>query len=117
MFDMSYGRPVIVERPGTKYELKIGPRYATGLQVSKDPGVWWVYGGCALMLLGLYVAFFMSHRKVWAYVRDEDGQCAIIFIGQANKNSLGFEKTFAVLAEGFGSGPLPIHFVDNNRPL
>jgi cytochrome c biogenesis protein len=103
MFPMSYGRPVIVERPGTKYELKIGPHYATGLQVSKDPGVWWVYSGCALMLLGLYTAFFMSHRKIWAYVHEENGGTAVTFIGNANKNSLGFEKTFATLTEGFGN--------------
>ncbi len=103
MFDLSYGRPVIVERPGVKYELKIGPHYATGLQVSKDPGVLWVYGGCALMLLGLYAAFFMSHRKMWAYIREEDGRSAVTFIGQSNKNSLSFEKTFAAVTEGFGT--------------
>ncbi|MCW5206148.1 cytochrome c biogenesis protein ResB [Desulfobulbus sp. F5] len=101
MFPMSYGRPVIVERPSTKYELKIGPHYATGLQVSKDPGVWWVYSGCALMLLGLYAAFFMSHRKIWAYVHEVNGGAVVVFIGNANKNNLGFEKTLAALAEGF----------------
>lgn len=101
MFTMFYNQPVIVERPNTKYELRVGPHYATGLQVAKDPGVWWVYGGSALMLLGLYVAFFMSHRKIWACVREEGDNAAVIFIGQASKNSLGFEKTFAALVEGF----------------
>lgn len=101
MFSIFYNQPVIVERPGTKYELRIGPHYATGLQVAKDPGVWWVYSGSALMLLGLYAAFFMSHRKVWACIRAEKQGAAVVFIGQANKNSLGFEKTFAALAEGF----------------
>ncbi|WP_417911489.1 cytochrome c biogenesis protein ResB [Candidatus Electronema sp. TJ] len=114
MFALSYGRPVIVERPSAKYELRIGPHYATGLQVSKDPGVWWVYSGCALMLLGLYVAFFMSHRKVWAWVQEKDGGAAVVFIGQANKNSLGFEKTFAALAEGFGSSTQSTHSAENN---
>lgn len=114
MFGLSYGRPVIIERPGTKYELTIGPHYATGLQVSKDPGVWWVYSGCALMLLGLYAAFFMSHRKIWAWVQEKDGRTVVVFIGQANKNSLGFEKKFAALTEGFGSGPQPIHSVETN---
>ncbi|MGX9728282.1 MAG: cytochrome c biogenesis protein ResB [Candidatus Electronema sp. VV] len=101
MFSMFYNQPVIVERPGAKYELRIGPHYATGLQVAKDPGVWWVYGGSALMLLGLYVAFFMSHRKIWACVREKEGGAEAVFVGQANKNSLGFEKNFAALAEGF----------------
>ncbi|MCW5201045.1 cytochrome c biogenesis protein ResB, partial [Desulfobulbus sp. F4] len=73
-----------------------------------------VYSGCALMLLGLYAAFFMSHRKIWAWVQKKDGGTAVIFIGQANKNSLDFEKTFAALAEGFGCGPQPIHSAENN---
>ncbi len=102
-FTVNYNRPVIVERPEAKYELKISSQYATGLQVSKDPGVWWVYSGCILMLLGLHVAFFMSHRKIWVYAHEEDGQTTVTFIGQANKNSLGFAKTFARLTEGFGS--------------
>jgi cytochrome c biogenesis protein len=101
-FTVNYNKPVIVERPAAKYELKISSQFATGLQVSKDPGVWWVYGGCILMLLGLFVAFFMSHRKIWAYVHEENGQTTVVFIGQANKNSLGFAKTFTRLTEDFG---------------
>ena len=29
----------------------------TGLQVAKDPGVWVVWLGCTLMMVGIYVAF------------------------------------------------------------
>jgi cytochrome c biogenesis protein len=103
MFSMFYNQPVIVERPGAKYELRVGPHYATGLQVAKDPGVWWVYSGCALMLIGLYAAFFMSHRKIWALLRqNETGQAEAVFVGSANKNSAGFAAAFAALAEEFG---------------
>ncbi len=101
MFPLKYGNPVIVERPNTKYELSIGPHFATGLQVAKDPGVWWVYTGCALMLIGLYVAFFMSHRKIWAHVYEIDGQPMVLFAGHANKNTLEFSKTFSSLTQGF----------------
>ncbi|XCN71126.1 MAG: cytochrome c biogenesis protein ResB [Candidatus Electrothrix aestuarii] len=101
MFTLMYGRPVIVERPKATYELSIGPHFATGLQVAKDPGVWWVYTGCALMLIGLYMAFFMSHRRIWAHVYEIDGQPVVVFAGHANKNSLGFAKTFSSLTENF----------------
>ena len=101
MFTMFYNTPVVVERPNTKYDLSIGPHFATGLQVTKDPGVWWVYSGCGLMLLGLYVAFFMSHRKIWAYLYEDDGRTTVLFVGNANKNKLGFTKTFSALADGF----------------
>jgi cytochrome c biogenesis protein len=49
-----------------------GAQY-TGLQVRKDPGVWVVYLGCFLMSVGLYVAFFMSHRKIWIRLVREKG--------------------------------------------
>ncbi|XCN71828.1 MAG: cytochrome c biogenesis protein ResB [Candidatus Electrothrix aestuarii] len=35
MFTIMYGNSVIVERPKAKYELSIGPHFATGLQVEK----------------------------------------------------------------------------------
>ena len=101
MFTLMYGTRVLVERPKATYELSIGPHFATGLQVAKDPGVWWVYTGCALMLIGLYVAFFMSHRKIWAHVYERDGQPVVLFAGHANKNSFGFAKTFSSLTEDF----------------
>ncbi len=72
--------------------------YATGLQVAKDPGVWWVYAGCGLMLFGLYVAFFMSHRRIWLLVANSKEGAEIIVAGSANKNRPGFEKMFDNLA-------------------
>jgi cytochrome c biogenesis protein len=74
--------------------------YATGLQVAKDPGVWTVYIGCGLMLFGLIVAFFMSHQRIWLYIReDADGTCSVLMTGNANKNKTGFAKTFQHLTE------------------
>jgi cytochrome c biogenesis protein len=100
-FWLEPGREAIIERPSGTYTLSAKQLYATGLQVAKDPGVWWVYSGCGLMLIGLLIAFFMSHRKVWALIREEDGKVSVLFAGSANKNKLGFEKTFSELVEGF----------------
>ncbi len=66
----------------------------TGLQVAKDPGVWVVWLGCILMILGIYVAFFLSHRRIW--VRIEKG--AIIIGGNASKNQGGFQLFMENLA-------------------
>ena len=98
-FWIELGREAKVSRPSGEFVFKAKQRYATGLQVVKDPGVWYVYTGCGLMLLGLFIAFFMSHRKVWAYVREENGQVTIVLAGNANKNKQGFEKTFDALAD------------------
>lgn len=73
----------------------------TGLQVRKDPGVWIVYLGCIAMSLGLFVAFFMSHRKAWVRVAEDKGNTKVIIAATANKNRAAFErkidKAFSVL--------------------
>jgi cytochrome c biogenesis protein len=66
----------------------------TGLQVAKDPGVWTVWLGCALMVLGIYGAFLMSHRRIW--IRLQNGTVTIG--GNANKNQGVFERDFEHLA-------------------
>ena len=81
-----------------EYQVNVKQMYATGLQVAKDPGVWWVYIGCGLMLFGLYVAFFMSHRRIWLLVTDTGNGSEIVLSGSANKNRPGFETVFAKLA-------------------
>ncbi len=88
-----------VERPAGNYTVSLKRRYATGLQVAKDPGVWYVYVGCMAMLLGLLVAFFLSHRRVWIYVARQDGSTRILLSGSANKDRIGFAKEFNALAE------------------
>jgi len=90
-----------ITRPSAEYKMSVKQLYATGLQVTKDPGVWFVYSGCGLMLMGLFVAFFMSHRKIYAFVNEEEGQVKVLFAGSAHKNKVGFEKTFVGLTERF----------------
>ncbi len=96
-FWLNAGEQATVERPDGKYTIAGKQMYATGLQVAKDPGVWVVYLGCGLMILGLFVAFFMSHRRIWLLLSREDGKTIILASGSANKNKVGFEKTFTAL--------------------
>ena len=78
----------------TNYTFQIKEFYSTGLQVAKDPGVWLVYFGCGLMLIGLGVAFFMSHKRLWLYISTQDGTTTILMTGSANKNKPGFTQDF-----------------------
>lgn len=64
----------------------------TGLQVRKDPGVWLVYLGCTLMSIALFVAFFMSHRKVWVRIESDRKQTRVLLGASASKNRHSFEK-------------------------
>jgi cytochrome c biogenesis protein len=78
------------------------PREYTGLQVTKDPGVWVVWIGCGLMIFGLIVSFFFSHQRVWVRISRSPGG-EIVLAGSANKNRVGFEKNFGLLVEGVRS--------------
>jgi len=70
-------------------------RMYTGLQVNKDPGVWVVWIGCIMMCLGLCIAFFMSHKRVWIVV--QHGYARIY--GNASKNQPAFLIEFEAMAE------------------
>jgi cytochrome c biogenesis protein len=76
----------------------------TGLQVTKDPGVWVVWVGCALMIFGLIVSFFFSHQRLWVRIPKRSGG-EIILAGSTHKNRVGFEKKFSQLVEGVRSLP------------
>ncbi len=73
----------------------IDQKWRTGLQVTKDPGVWVVWLGCAFMVAGICMAFFMSHKRIW--VRIEGGRVSMA--GTANKNQAAFQLMFDRLAE------------------
>jgi cytochrome c biogenesis protein len=100
LFWLNDGDQVTVERSKNSYTVSAKQMYATGLQVAKDPGVWTVYAGCAMMIIGLVVAFFMSHQRIWLFVHEEnDGTTSILMTGNANKNKAGFAKTFENLTK------------------
>src|SRR5512135_455708 len=73
----------------------------TGLQVAKDPGVNIVWLGCALMVIGLIMAFFLSHQRVWVRLaQGTDGRVEVVLAGSASRNRVAFEKRFEKLQEG-----------------
>ena len=88
-----------VQRPQSAYTITLKEFFATGLQVTKDPGVWWVYFGCTVMILSLIVAFFFSHRRIWVHVSESGQGSRVLIAGSANKNQVGFDKTFSSLTE------------------
>ncbi len=75
-----------------------GARY-TGLQVTKDPGVWVVYSGFILLCFGPLVAFFGSHRKMWMRIAERKGQAVVLAGGSSNRNRHSFEREFNMITE------------------
>jgi cytochrome c biogenesis protein len=69
-------------------------KFYTGLQVAKDPGVWVVWFGCTLMVIGIIMAFFMSHKRIWVRI-SSNGR--VVVAGSASKNQPAFQGTFEEL--------------------
>jgi len=67
------------------------PRFYTGLQVAKDPGVWVVYSGFILMIIGCYITFFMSHQQICLEIVAAGKKSRVIVAGTANKNKTGMQ--------------------------
>jgi len=87
--DAKRGGDLIVTYKGSE------DKFYTGLQVAKDPGVWVVWAGCTLMVLGIFMAFFMSHRRLWARI----SKGHVVLAGSASKNQPAFELRFQDLVD------------------
>ena len=87
-FDAQRGGAYIVTLTG------VDQKFYTGLQVAKDPGVWVVWTGCALMVLGSMVAFFLSHRRLWVTLRPVGDKVGIMVAGNAHRNQPAFALWF-----------------------
>lgn len=67
-------------------------KYYTGLQVTKDPGVWYVYSGFILMIIGCWITFFMSHRSYFVEIKkNKTNNSEISISGTTNRNSQGMK--------------------------
>lgn len=75
-------------------------KYYTGLQITKDPGVIYVYAGFFFMITGCYIAFFMSHQSLCMEVIQEDhNKHTVKLSGKANKNRISLKMKIKKIAE------------------
>lgn len=92
---------VNIRQAGEDFTLSLRQLYSTLLLVSKDPGIPFVYTGCILMVLGIAIVFFLSHRRIWVRITPEekDQGSQILISGTSNKNKPGFGRRFQVLVD------------------
>ncbi len=74
-------------------------RYYTGLQVTKDPGVWVVYSGFILLIVGCYITFFVSHQRLCIDIVKKGKKSIVMVAGTANKNKLGVPNRIKKISE------------------
>jgi cytochrome c biogenesis protein len=76
---------------GVPVQLKdIAEEYYTGLEIVRDPGVWVVWTGFAMILFGLYINFFMYYRRVYL-VQSAQG---VRVAGTSPRNKEAFRQEF-----------------------
>ena len=85
-FQISVANPEDFKKSSTS-EIK----YYTGLQITKDPGVWFVYTGFIIMLIGIYITFFTSHDRIFIEVL-ENKSINFFIAATTSKNKLAMQK-------------------------
>jgi len=82
---------------------RIESNYYTGLQLSHDPGVVIVAIGSIFIILGLFITFFSSHKRLWVRVDEQDGKTKISVGARSNKDPVGLKREVEHLLSYFSS--------------
>jgi cytochrome c biogenesis protein len=104
IFDKTRKDAVMISVSGIKAK-PTQVRFYTGLQVTRDPGVWVVYTGFILIIVGCYITFFMSHQQICVDVIEARGKSSVsvMVAGTANKNKLGNERKVEKIAHSLAN--------------
>ena len=72
---------------------------ASGLQVAQAPGKPIVYLGCAMLVLGVFLLFYLPQRRFWALVKTSGSQTNVLLAGMSNRNPREFDGFFEQIVE------------------
>jgi cytochrome c biogenesis protein len=72
---------------------------ASGLQVTYSPGKPIVYLGCAFLIIGVFLLFYLPQRRFWAIIKKKDKGTEVLLAGMSNRNPREFELFFEQTAE------------------
>jgi cytochrome c biogenesis protein len=89
----------------TKHDHNQEIRYYTGLEVTRDPGVWVVYTGFIFMLIGCFVTFFMSHQQAFIEITAKGKKSHVVVAGTAYRNQMAMQRRVKQLSIKLGAEP------------
>lgn len=75
------------------------PNHFSVIQVSKDPGVNFVWAGSAVIMIGLILAFYWHNREVRIILEKTNGQTHILMGGITPKGAETFQHEFRELVQ------------------
>jgi len=74
---------------------------ATGLQITRAPGKDLVYLGCVMLIVGVFIMFYMHHKRLWFYLYRENNALHIVMAASSNRNTVEFDNDFDKMREDF----------------
>jgi cytochrome c biogenesis protein len=76
-------------------------RQASGLQITRSPGKNIVYFGCAMLIVGIFMMFYVAHQRLWIILKPDDSGSRVFFGGAGNRNQRDFAQHFKQFVELF----------------
>ena len=70
---------------------------AAGLQITRAPGKNVVYLGFGMLLIGVFLMFYLPHRRLWIWLRQDGTATQVLFAGTSHRDQIGFDKEFSAL--------------------
>ncbi|MDN3516499.1 cytochrome c biogenesis protein ResB [Aquisalimonas lutea] len=83
-----YGAPVFLELTNFDH------RQATGLQIARAPGQNVVYTGALMLTVGVFLLFYVAHRRMWCWVRPGANGAHVLLAGSSHRDPIGFARVF-----------------------
>lgn len=86
-----------------EYKVILGeytPRYYTGIQIRKNPGVPLIWVGIVLMTISLLMVFYSRKRRLWIFISPSEKGGTEVSVGGTASNQAAFAHDFESLVEG-----------------
>ncbi len=83
-----YGAPFFAQLTGFEHI------QASGLQVARAPGKNVVYLGCALLIIGVFLMFYIQHFRLWFRLERDGDHTRVLFAGTGNRHERDFAEEF-----------------------
>lgn len=83
---------------------------ASVFEVARAPGKSIVYLGCALLIIGIFAMLYIRERRVWVWVKPQEGASHATMALSTNRKTLDGDREFAQLTEKLiGAAPTLRH--------
>jgi cytochrome c biogenesis protein len=90
-----YGAPVFMQLESFEHV------QATGLQIARAPGKAVVYLGCILLIIGVFLMFYMPHRRAWVWIEpnpENPQRTRLLIAGTSARHTFEYASEFEQMA-------------------